>query len=61
MMLNLGLWRPITWTFVMADVDTPIIGAGLIDYYQHLPSIYNKCLIDGIIGIKAKGVSKNLV
>lgn len=44
--LHLMFRRPITWTFFIADVTVPIIGADLLGYYQLLPDIKNEVLID---------------
>jgi len=53
MTLNLGLRRPIIWTFIVADVDTPIIGADLLGHYNLLPNLRNRVLVDGETGLKA--------
>lgn len=58
MTLNLGLWRLITWTFVIADVDMPIIGGDLITYCHLLPDMHDEVLINGTTGLKSPGVSK---
>lgn len=58
MTLNVGLRRPITWTFVIAEVDTPIIGADILEYYHLLPDIREEVLIDAETSLKAPGISK---
>ena len=44
--LNLRLRRPITWTFILADVNVPIIGVDLLGHYRLLPDVRNEVLID---------------
>jgi len=58
--LNLKLRRPITWTFLIADVEAPIIGSDLLDHYNLLPDIRNQCLIDRETGISSPAVSKDV-
>lgn len=70
--LNLGLRRSFTWTFKIADVKQPIIGADFIMHYKLLIDLANDRLIDEttllatigsvirtkIIAIKAFNVNK---
>lgn len=44
--LNLGLRRSFTWTFIIADVKQPIIGADFIMHYKLLIDLANDRLID---------------
>lgn len=45
--LNLGLRRDFQWNFTIADVETPIIGSDFLSYYNLLPDLRHKRLIDG--------------
>lgn len=45
--LNLGLRRDFHWNFTIADVETPIIGSDFLSFYNLLPDLRHKCLIDG--------------
>ncbi|GFW85499.1 hypothetical protein TNCV_145441 [Trichonephila clavipes] len=40
--LNLGLRRPFIWTFIMADVSSPIIGADFLKYFNLLIDLKKK-------------------
>ena len=53
----LGLRRVFPWTFIIADVDQPIIGADLLHHYNILVDLRKKQLIDGTTGRTAKGNS----
>lgn len=44
--LNLGLRRSFNWTFIIADVKQPIIGADFIKHYKLLIDLANNKLID---------------
>lgn len=44
--LNLGLRRPYTWTFVIADVRQPILGADFLNHHGLLVDIKARRLID---------------
>lgn len=44
--LNLGICRPITWQFTVADVPRAVIGADLLKKYGLVVDIQGKCLID---------------
>lgn len=45
--MDLGLRRPFRWTFVIADVLTPILGADFLEHYKLLVDIYGRRLVDG--------------
>lgn len=53
--LNLGLRRPITWLFIIADVKTPIIGSDLLKKFDLLVDIKNNKLIDKLTSISTSG------
>lgn len=44
--LNLGLRRPFTWVFVVANVTKPILGADFLKHFGLLVDIQNKKIID---------------
>ncbi|GFY35877.1 retrovirus-related Pol polyprotein from transposon 17.6 [Trichonephila clavipes] len=44
--LNLGLRRPFIWTFIIADVSTPIIGADFLKHFNLLIDLKKKDLIN---------------
>lgn len=48
MQLDLGLRRPFDWEFILADVNTPIIGADLISHYDLLIDLKRGRLIDNV-------------
>lgn len=48
MQLDLGLRRPFDWDFVLADVNTPIIGADLITHFDLLIDLKRGRLIDNV-------------
>ncbi|XP_072384572.1 uncharacterized protein [Diabrotica undecimpunctata] len=43
--LYLGLAQPVTWTFVVADVTTPILGADFLTYHGISVDMRNKQLV----------------
>ncbi|GFU66219.1 retrovirus-related Pol polyprotein from transposon 297 [Trichonephila clavipes] len=44
--LNLGLRRPFIWTFINADVSSPIIGADFLKHFNLLIDLKKKGLVD---------------
>lgn len=44
--LNLGLRRPYRWTFVIADVKQPILGADFLKYHRLMVDLSERRLID---------------
>lgn len=46
--LNLGLRRSFTWTFIVADVKTSIIGADFLRHFQLLVDLHKKKLVDKV-------------
>lgn len=53
--LNLGLRRDFTWNFLIADVQTIIIGADFLYHYKLLVDISGRALIDKITGLSTTG------
>ena len=54
MTLNIGLRKDITWPFVIAKVEQPIIGADLLCYYKLVVDLHNQCLLDTSTNLKAR-------
>lgn len=54
--LDLGLRRPFTWTFILADVKTAIIGADFLEYHKLLVDMHGKRLIDEITKLPTPAV-----
>jgi len=46
--LNLGLRRPFTWQFVIADIAKPIIGADFLSHFDLVVDLKNRRLIDQV-------------
>ncbi|GFQ66044.1 transposon Ty3-G Gag-Pol polyprotein [Trichonephila clavata] len=42
--LNFNLRRDFMWTFLIADVSTPIVGADFLHYFELVPNLRHKCL-----------------
>lgn len=53
--LNLGLRRNFPWSFVVADVSQPIIGADFIAHYKLLPDLAQQQLRDSTTHLAAVG------
>ena len=53
--LNLSLRRAFTWRFVIADVQSPIIGVDFLSHYGLLVDPRNKRLIDTRTQLTARG------
>lgn len=53
LLLNFGLRRDFFWQFVVADVNSAIIGSDFLSYYHLLPDCHNKKLVDGTTGLFA--------
>ncbi|XP_034945575.1 uncharacterized protein [Chelonus insularis] len=52
---NFNLRRPFPWAFIIADVDTPIVGADFLAHYDLLIDLKNKQLIDSTTSLSTKG------
>lgn len=59
--LNLGLRRPISWMFVIADVQSPIIGSDLLKKFDLLVDVKNSKLKDNLtnLSVQAKSMEVN--
>lgn len=51
--VDIGLRRPFTWTFMIADVAQAIIGADFLQHHKLLVDLANKKLIDRITKLRA--------
>ncbi|XP_072934931.1 uncharacterized protein [Epargyreus clarus] len=49
--LDFGLRRQLVWQFVLADVQTAIIGSDFLSHYHLLPDCRTKKLVDGKTGL----------
>lgn len=49
--LNLGLRRAFQWNFIVADVNTAIIGSDFLAHYRLMPDCANKKLVDNSTGL----------
>lgn len=54
--LNFGLRRSFTWTFIVADVKTSIIGADFLRHYKLLVDLHKKKLVDTITELSVNAV-----
>lgn len=54
--LDFGLRRDFTWNFIVADVNSPIIGSDFLAYYNLLPDCANHRLVDNITGLTTGAV-----
>jgi len=59
--LDLGLTRPFTWTFEIADVNKGIIGADFLHYYGLLVDVRRSRLVDLNSGLASKIITTNTV
>ncbi|GFT28925.1 retrovirus-related Pol polyprotein from transposon opus [Trichonephila clavipes] len=59
--LNLGLRRPFIWTFIIADVSSPIIGADFLKQFNLLIDLKKKRLVDVETSLFTSCVFSNIV
>ncbi|GFU43368.1 retrovirus-related Pol polyprotein from transposon opus [Trichonephila clavipes] len=59
--LNLGLRRPFIWTFIIADVSSPIIGADFLKHFKLLIDLKKKRLVDVETSLFTSCVFSNIV
>lgn len=50
--LDFNLRRPYKWTFIVADVSRPILGADFLKHHQLIVDLKNGRLIDGVTSLK---------
>ena len=53
--LDLNLHSVFAWSFVIADVNQPIIGIDFLKHFNLLVDVRNNCLIDGQTKISSRG------
>lgn len=53
--LDLGLRRPITWNFCVADIPFAIIGADLLKHYRLTVNLHDRTLVDEVTSLSSKG------
>lgn len=58
--LDLGIRRPISWHFTVADVSRPVIGADLLKTYGLIVDIQGERLIDRITLLKIPGFRRRI-
>ncbi|GFT56615.1 retrovirus-related Pol polyprotein from transposon 297 [Trichonephila clavipes] len=59
--LNMGLRRPFIWTFIIADVSSPIIGADFLKHFNLLIDLKKKRLVDVETSLFTPCVFSNIV
>ncbi|GFT87594.1 retrovirus-related Pol polyprotein from transposon 17.6 [Trichonephila clavipes] len=59
--LNLGLRRPFIWTFIIADVSSPIIGDDFLKHFNLLIDLKKKMLVDMETSLFTSCVFSNIV
>ncbi|GFV63941.1 retrovirus-related Pol polyprotein from transposon 17.6 [Trichonephila clavipes] len=59
--LNLGLRRPFIWTFIIADVSSPIIGVDFLKHFNLLIDLKKKRLVDVETSLFTPCVFPNIV
>ena len=52
--LNLGLRHPFLWTFLIADIDRPILGIDFLSHFDLLISPFRRIVIDHETGLEVK-------
>lgn len=58
--LNLGLRRPVKWSFLLANVTRPVMGADLISHYGLLVDLPGKRLIDRVTNLATWRLQENV-
>ena len=54
--LNLGLRRTFQWVFIVANVQSPILGADILRHYSLLVDIKHSWLVDAITQLRVQGI-----
>ena len=54
--LNLGLRRTFRWVFIVANVQSPILGADFLRHYNLLVDIKHSRLVDAITQLRVQGI-----
>ncbi|GBM11514.1 hypothetical protein AVEN_130654-1 [Araneus ventricosus] len=58
--LYFGLRRSFIWSFLVADVSDPIIGADFLERFELLIDVRNRILLDGRTSLSVKGMLKRI-
>ena len=58
--LNLGLRRDFQWTFLVADVTTPIIGADFMTHFDLSVNLKKNVLVDNTTSLKVYGMNTSV-
>lgn len=53
--LSLGMRRDYTWTFIVADIDQPILGADFLEHHRITVDLHGATLRDKQTSLKTKG------
>ena len=56
LMLDLGLRRLFRWIFVIANIQTPILGADFLQHFGLLVDVRHTCLSDKVIKLKVQEI-----
>jgi hypothetical protein len=59
--LNLGLRRDFTWLFVVADIQTPVIGVKLLSHFGLIVDCRDNRLLDGVTSLSTPAQAANLL
>lgn len=57
--LDLKLRRPFTWTFVVCDVNQPILGVDFLNHHKLVVDINGRCLLDKVTDLTVRGTIVN--
>ena len=53
--IDFGFRRAMRWTFWVADVAYPILGADALRHFNLIPDLNRHCLVDNVTGLEIKG------
>ena len=57
LVLNLGLRRPFNWTFIVAEVRHPILGADFLGHFNLMVDITGSRLVDNLTQLRINGIT----
>lgn len=55
--LNLGFRRPFQWTFIVAEVRHPILGADFLGHFQLMVDVQGSRLVDNVTHLRISGIT----
>lgn len=61
LILDFKLRRPFRWSFILANVSQPILGADFLTHYKLLVDLSNRKLIDGLTNLRTIGSISSIV